>query len=183
VQGNNNVIGTNAYADQGGTDGNSIDVLIDSGATNTTVFETPGMTVTDHGTGTNIITGTTFPRLTISGAGGSTGSTSLLFVQSTSSYGGVQIDTPASQGAYLAFSNAGTKVGSYEWDAYLSQMDLMSAGNFSFWSVGAAAANVSINPANGSIMTLGNSFSVTGNNTTAVHVIVNGMPANITIGP
>jgi len=85
-------------------------------------------------TAQNVGIGTTSPtaKLQVSRAGGSVGSTNLVYVDVTSSYGGVSINSTANNNTFVELMEAGTKVGGFDADTTNNVTSIQSDGGHVF---------------------------------------------------
>jgi hypothetical protein len=88
---------------------------------------TTAMTIS---TAQNVGIGTTSPtaKLQVSRAGGSVGSTNLVYVDVTSSFGGVSINSTANNNTFVELMEAGTKVGGFNADTTNNVTSIQSDG-------------------------------------------------------
>lgn len=87
---------------------------------------TTAMTVT----GGNVGIGTTSPtgKLQVTGAGGVSGSSNLVYVDVSSSYGGISVNSTANNNCFVELLEAGTKVGGFNADTTANVTSIQSAG-------------------------------------------------------
>jgi len=85
-------------------------------------------------TSQNVGIGTTSPtaKLQVARAGGSVGSTNLVYVDVTSSYGGVSINSTANNNTFVELMEAGTKVGGFNADTTNNVTSIQSDGGHVF---------------------------------------------------
>jgi hypothetical protein len=78
----------------------------------------------------NVGIGTSSPtgKLQVSGAGGVSGSTNLVYVNVTSSYGGISVNSTANNNTFVELLEAGTKVGGFNADTTNNVTSLQSDG-------------------------------------------------------
>jgi hypothetical protein len=78
----------------------------------------------------NVGIGTSSPtgKLQVSGAGGVSGSTNLVYVDVTSSYGGISVNSTANNNTFVELLEAGTKVGGFNADTTNNVTSLQSDG-------------------------------------------------------
>jgi hypothetical protein len=78
----------------------------------------------------NVGIGTASPtaKLQVSRAGGSSGSTNLVYVDVTSSYGGISVNSTANNNTFIELLEAGTKVGGLNSDTTANITSIQSAG-------------------------------------------------------
>jgi hypothetical protein len=82
----------------------------------------------------NVGIGTTSPtaKLQVARAGGSVGSTNLVYVDVTSSYGGISINSTANNNTFVELMEAGTKVGGFNADTTNNVTSIQSDGGHVF---------------------------------------------------
>jgi len=85
-------------------------------------------------TSQNVGIGTTSPtaKLQVARAGGSVGSTNLVYVDVTSSYGGISINSTANNNTFVELTEAGTKVGGFNADTTNNVTSIQSDGGHVF---------------------------------------------------
>jgi hypothetical protein len=85
-------------------------------------------------TSQNVGIGTTSPtaKLQVARAGGSVGSTNLVYVDVTSSFGGISINSTANNNTFVELMEAGTKVGGFNADTTNNVTSIQSSGGHVF---------------------------------------------------
>jgi hypothetical protein len=102
-----------------------------NGSTNTvTTIQSNGTTAVTIDASQNVGIGTASPtaKLQVSRAGGSSGSTNLVYVDVTSSYGGISVNSTANNNSFVELLEAGTKVGGFNADTTNNVTSIQAAG-------------------------------------------------------
>jgi len=89
-----------------------------------------GTTAVTISTAQNVGIGTASPtgKLQVNGAGGVSGSTNLVYVNVTSSFGGISVNSTANNNSFVELLEAGTKVGGFNADTTNNVTSIQSAG-------------------------------------------------------
>ena len=93
-------------------------------------LQTGGTTAVTIDASQKVGIGTASPtgKLQVSSAGGVSGSSNLLYVDVTSSYGGISVNSTANNNSFIELLEAGTKVGGYNADTTANVTSFQSAG-------------------------------------------------------
>lgn len=121
--------------------GDSMSTIINATTTNGVVIQpdnsgslqlatNSGTTAVTIDTSQRVGIGTASPtgKLQVSGAGGVSGSTNLVYVDVTSSYGGISLNSTANNNTFVELLEAGTKVGGFNADTTNNVTSIQSAG-------------------------------------------------------